>query len=104
MWTFSGERKSGTEQLLLTAPVGMFGVVIAKFLSAMILILIPVLCSFMYFGILCFFEMPNLPIFLTSMLGFILLSCTYISILLYFNYYDNYAKKKMYEIEGREEV
>ena len=30
MWTFSGERKSGTEQLLLTAPVGMFGVVIAN--------------------------------------------------------------------------
>ena len=79
MWTFSGERKSGTDQLLLTSPVGMLGVVVAKFLSAMILILIPVLCTFMYFGILCFFEVPNIPIFLTSMLGFILLSCTYIS-------------------------
>lgn len=79
MWTFSGERKAGTDQLLLTSPVGMLGVVIAKFLSSMILILIPVLCTFMYFGILCFFEVPNIPIFLTSMLGFILLSCTYIS-------------------------
>lgn len=79
MWTFSGERKAGTDQLLLTSPVGMLGVVIAKFLSSMILILIPVLCTFMYFGILCFFEVPNIQIFLTSMLGFILLSCTYIS-------------------------
>lgn len=79
MWTFSGERKAGTDQLLLTSPVGMLGVVVAKFLSAMILILIPVLCTFMYFGILCFFEVPNIQIFLTSMLGFVLLSCTYIS-------------------------
>ena len=31
MWTFSGERKSGTDQLLLTSPVSMLGVVIAKF-------------------------------------------------------------------------
>ena len=40
MWTFSGERKNGTDQILLTSPVGMIGVVIAKFLSAMILIII----------------------------------------------------------------
>ncbi len=79
MWTFSGERKNGTDQILFTSPVGMLGVVVAKYLSAMILILIPVLCTFMYFGILCFFEVPNIPIFLTSMLGFVLLSCTYIS-------------------------
>ncbi len=79
MWTFSGERKSGTEQLLLTSPVSMLGVVIAKFLSAFILIVIPVICTLMYFGILCFFEVPNIPIYLTSMLGFLLLSMTYIS-------------------------
>ena len=79
MWTFSGERKSGTDQLLLTSPVSMLGVVIAKFLSALLLIVIPVVCTLMYFGILCFFEMPNVPIYLTSMLGFLLLSMTYIS-------------------------
>lgn len=79
MWTISGERKSGTEQLLLTSPVSMTGVVIAKFLSAMLLIIIPVIFTLMYFGILCFFEMPNIPIYLTSALGFLLLSCVYIS-------------------------
>ena len=79
MWTFAGERKSGTEQLLLTSPVSMLGVVIAKFLSALILIAIPVVCTLMYFGILSYFEMPNIPIYLTSMLGFLLLSMTYIS-------------------------
>ncbi len=79
MWTFSGERKSGTEQLLLTSPVSMLGVVLAKFLSALLLIIIPVVCTLMYFGILCYFEIPNIPIYLTSMLGFILLSCVYIA-------------------------
>lgn len=79
MWTFSGERKSGTEQLLLTSPVSMLGVVVAKFLSALLLIVIPVVCTLMYFGILCYFEVPNIPIYLTSMLGFLLLSCVYIS-------------------------
>lgn len=36
MWTFAGERKTGTDQLILTAPVGMLGVVIAKFIAALI--------------------------------------------------------------------
>lgn len=79
MWSFAGERKSGTEQLLLTSPVGMFGVVIAKFLAAFLLIVIPVILTVMYFAILSYFEMPNVPIYLTTMLGFLLLSMTYIS-------------------------
>ena len=79
MWTFAGERKSGTEQILLTAPVSMLGVVIAKFLLSLILVVIPLICTLMYFGILCFFEVPNIPIYLTSMLGFLLLSMCYMS-------------------------
>ena len=79
MWTISGERKSGTEQILLTSPVSMLGVVIAKFLSALLLVVIPVICTSMYFGILCFFKMPNVPIYLTSALGFLLLACVFIS-------------------------
>lgn len=79
MWTFSGERKAGTEILLLTSPVSMVGVVVAKFLAAFSLILIPTIGTFMYYGILCYFEVPDLAIFLTSMFGFLLLSCAYIS-------------------------
>ena len=79
MWTFSGERKAGTEILLLTSPVSMVGVVLAKFLAALSLILIPTIGTFMYYGILCYFEVPDLAIFLTSMFGFLLLSCAYIS-------------------------
>ena len=39
MWSISGERKSGTDQLIMTSPVSMVGVVLAKFISAMILII-----------------------------------------------------------------
>lgn len=79
MWTISGERKNGTDQLIMTSPVSMFGVVMAKFLSALILIAIPTICTIMYFGILSYFQVPNIPTYLTSILGFILLAMTYIS-------------------------
>ncbi len=79
MWTISGERKSGTEQLIMTSPVSMLGVVIAKFISAMILILIPVACTLMYFAILSYYQMPDIVTYLTSILGFVLLSMTYVS-------------------------
>lgn len=79
MWSFAGERKSGTEQLIMTSPVSMLGVIIGKFISAFLLILIPVIFTLMYFGILSYFQIPDIPTYLTSMLGFILLSMTYIS-------------------------
>ena len=63
----------------MTAPVSMFGVVIAKFIASLLLIFIPVICTLMYFAILCFFQVPDVPTYLTSMLGFMLLSMTYIS-------------------------
>ena len=79
MWTFSGERKAGTDQILLTSPVSMLGVVIAKFLSSFLLIVIPVLCTLMYFAILSFFGMPDIPTSLVALLGFLLLNMAYIS-------------------------
>ncbi len=80
MWTMSGERKNGTEQLIMTAPVNMFEVVIAKFLSAFLFIVILVLCTLMYFGILSFYQVPDIPTYLTAILGFILLSMAYIAV------------------------
>ena len=79
MWSFAGERKSGTEQLIMTSPVSMLGVVLGKFISAFLLVLIPVILTVMYFGILSYFQMPDIPTYLTSILGFLLLSMSYIS-------------------------
>ena len=79
MWSFAGERKSGTEQLIMTSPVSMLGVVLGKCISAFLLVLIPVILTVMYFGILSYFQMPDIPTYLTSILGFLLLSMSYIS-------------------------
>ncbi len=79
MWSISGERKNGTDQLIMTSPVSMIGLVMAKFLSAMIFILIPVIGTLMYFVILAHYHTPDVPTYLTSILGFILLSMAYIS-------------------------
>ena len=79
MWSIAGERKNGTDQLIMTSPVSMIGVVLAKFISAFILILIPVVLTLMYFAILSHYQVPDIPTYLTSMLGFVLLSMTYIS-------------------------
>ena len=51
MWLISGERKNGTDQLLMTAPISMTKLVIAKFLSALLLIVVPVILTLMYFVI-----------------------------------------------------
>ena len=79
MWSISGERKSGTEQLIITSPVSILGVVIAKFLSAFIITIIEVLFTLMYFGILSIYQVPDIPTYITSIIGFLLLSMTYLS-------------------------
>jgi len=79
MRMFAEERKNGTEQLILTSPVSIVGVVFGKFLAAMSVILITVLISFMYFGIICYFGNPNIFVLLAMMLGFILVSAAAIA-------------------------
>lgn len=80
MRMFSEERKTGTEQLVLTSPVSITGVVLGKFLAAMAVITIALIISFMYFGILCYFGSPNILVVLGAMLGFLLISGTAVSI------------------------
>ena len=79
MRAFAEERKNGTEQLLLTSPIGMFKVVMGKLLSALSVIVITLLISFMFFFIVMFFGTPNLITTLVSMLGFILISIAALS-------------------------
>lgn len=80
MRMFAEERKNGTEQLLLTSPTGMFKVVMGKFLAALIVILITLVISLMFFVILCCFGKPNINTTLVQILGFILISMAAISV------------------------
>ena len=71
---FAEERKNGTEQLILTSPISMTGVVLGKFFAALGVIAVTLIVSFMYFGIICYFGEPSIAILLAMMLGFVLLS------------------------------
>lgn len=79
MRMFSEERKDGTEQLLLTSPRTITSIVFAKFLAAVIVIILTELCTFLYYGILVYFGAPHLQTALVTLLGFLLLSMAYIS-------------------------
>ena len=62
MRSFAEERKTGTEQLILTSPISITKVVLGKFIAALFIVLITELCTFMYFGILCHYGVPKLTI------------------------------------------
>lgn len=79
MRTIAEERKTGTEQLLLTSPLSITKIVLGKFIAATLIVVITLLCTFMYFGILSFFGVPHITTALVTMLGFMLLAISYIS-------------------------
>ena len=79
MRMFSEERKTGTEQLLLTSPRSITSIVLGKFFAAAIIIAITEAFTMIYYFILLYFGKPSLFISLTTLLGFFLLSLAYIS-------------------------
>ena len=79
MRSIAEERKNGTEQLLLTAPLSITKLVLGKFIAATLIVLITEICTFLYFGILCFFGKPHITTALVTLLGFLLLAMSYIS-------------------------
>ena len=76
MRSFSEERKSGTEQLLLTSPLSITSIVLGKFFAV---VFVAEIFTFMYYAILCYFGKPDLATSLVAMLGFLLLNMAYIS-------------------------
>lgn len=79
MRMFAEERKTGTEQLLLTSPRSVTGIVLGKFLAAVAVVLITLIISLMYFIIVSFFGKANIVTVLVTMLGFLLLGMAAIS-------------------------
>lgn len=79
MRMFSEERRNGTEQLILTSPISITGVVLGKFIAASLIIVISEIFSLMYFAILSYFSMPSISVAIVTLIGFFLLSISYIS-------------------------
>lgn len=80
MRMFSEERKNGTEQLLLTSPVKITGIVFGKLFAALSVIFITLLFTLMFFAIISFFGEPNFLIVLTSIIGFLLMGLAALSV------------------------
>ena len=80
MRMFSEERKNGTEQLLLTSPISITKVVLGKLIASLGVIIITLLISFGYFGLVSLFGKASIMSVLTAMLGFILVSIAALSV------------------------
>lgn len=80
MRMFSEERKNGTEQLLLTSPISITKVVLGKLIASLGVIIITLLISFGYFGLVSLFGKASIMSVLTAMLGFILVSIASLSV------------------------
>ena len=79
MRSIAEERKTGTEQLLLTSPLSITKMILGKFIAALIIVVITELFTFMYFGIICYFGMPHITTAMATMLGFLLFCMSYIA-------------------------
>ena len=74
MRMFAEEKKTGTDQLLLTSPKSVTQIVLGKYIAACAVVLVTMLVQFGYFIILTFFGEPQLASFLVTLLGITLIS------------------------------
>ncbi|MBR6675897.1 MAG: ABC transporter permease subunit [Clostridia bacterium] len=81
MRSFAEEKKNGTEQLLLTSPVSLFSMVMAKFLAAFTMFAGTLLVSCTYFFVLgAFATNPNWAKILGCTFGIMLVGMCFIAI------------------------
>ena len=80
MKSFSEERKSKTEQLLLTSPISIPSMVIGKFLAAYVLFVAVVLFSSLYFLFLIPYATLKVAVLLGNMLAMLLVGGVFIAI------------------------
>ena len=77
------EKKNRTDQILLTAPIAVWKVVLGKYLSMITIYLIPVAVSNLYPLIMGKYGAVSYPMAYTAVLGFFFLGCAQIAVGLY---------------------
>lgn len=80
MRTFAEEKRSGTYELLLTSPLTVSQIVMGKFAGCVSFLLIMVLLSAVYPGILFLYGNPEVGILASGYLGLFLLGVVFVSI------------------------
>ncbi|MEE8257356.1 MAG: ABC transporter permease [Acidobacteriota bacterium] len=89
MRLYSEERKSGTLELLLTAPVSDWEILLGKFLGALTLYGGLILLVLLYFGLLFIYGNPNLKPLLPGVLGLVFFGGSLISLGMLFSTFTN---------------
>jgi len=80
MRSFAEERKSGTLELLLTAPVREGELVLAKFAASLTVVLVMIAATGAYAGVLGWFGAPDWGAIYGGYLGLVLLAATLVAI------------------------
>lgn len=80
MRSFSEEKRQKTDQALLTAPTGLTGIVVGKFLAAMLLFAIAISITLIYAIILAFQVTPDWMVLIGNYLGLLLVGGVIIAI------------------------
>ena len=80
MRSFSEEKKSRSEQLLLTSPVSVSSIVFGKFFSALCVFLLTLAVTIVYVVAVLLWSSPSIVNMINSYLGFILLGAAFISL------------------------
>lgn len=80
MKSFSEERKIKTEQLLLTAPVSITGMVLGKFLAAYVMFAGCLILNSLYFLVLNFYAVVKFVILLGNIVAMLFVGMVFISI------------------------
>lgn len=74
------ERQKRTDQLLLTSPVSLPGVVMGKYLAAATVMLLTVLCTFAFVGIVAIYGQVYPGEVMVGYLGFALEGCAFLAL------------------------
>ncbi len=80
MRLLSEERRSKTEQILLTSPVGLYEIVAAKFFAAYTLFAGTVILSLLNFVPLYFYGAPNTAVIISNTVGILFIGAAFIAI------------------------
>lgn len=80
MRSFSEERKTKTEQLILTSPISLFGMVIGKFLAAYTMVAATLLAGCVSFIALFEYGNPNGAVLVGYLLAILLIGAAFVAI------------------------
>jgi len=83
MRLLSEERRVGTEQTLLTAPVSRLGIVLGKYAAALLLYLLAISGTLVMALVLQYYAQPDWPVVLGNFIGLFLLGASLIAVCLF---------------------